>query len=178
AEQIELRLDANGAFTPDNALARLEQLALFGVFALEQPLKPGQPEALADVCRHSPIPIALDEELIGIGTLAEKERLLETVRPQHLVLKPSLIGGFSAAEEWIALADHFGIGWWVNSMLESNIGLSAICQWASSLPGQFTHGLGTGQLFTNNISGPLQLRGPALWYNPNVAWDLSVASIG
>lgn len=172
-EQIELRLDANGAFTPEHALDRLNALAAFDIFALEQPLPPGQWPALAEVCAASPIAIALDEELIGRRTLAEKRALLETIKPQHLVLKPSLIGGFTAAEEWLSLAQHFKIGWWVNSMLESNVGLSAICQWVSALPATVTHGLGTGQLFGNNIPSPLRLEGAVLRYDFSTQWDLS-----
>lgn len=172
-EQIELRLDANGAFTAENALDRLHALAPFAIFALEQPLKPGQWPALAELCAASPIPIALDEELIGITTLADKRALLETIKPQHLVLKPALIGGFTAAEEWLNLARPRGIGWWVNSMLESNVGLNALCQWVSTLPPAVTHGLGTGQLFDNNIPARLRLEGPELRYDPTLAWDLS-----
>ncbi len=173
ADRIQLRLDANGAFTPENALERLTALAAFDIFALEQPLKPGQPTALAEVCRHSPIPIALDEALIGVSSRADKAALLQTIRPHYLVLKPSLIGGFAAAEAWIHLAESLGIGWWVNSMLESNIGLNAIYQWVGSLGVTLTQGLGTGQLYTNNIPAPLGLVGAGLRYDPGGAWDVS-----
>lgn len=160
---VELRLDANGAFTPQNALHRLESLARFNIFALEQPLKPGQPAEMAGLCARSPIPIALDEELIGLNTASQRQHLLETVRPQYVVLKPALLGGFSAAEDWITLAGHQGLGWWVNSALESNIGLNALCQWVSALaPAGIIHGLGTGQLYANNLPAPVQLAGAAL----------------
>lgn len=171
--QIELRLDANGAFSPESAIAKLETLAQFDIQAIEQPIKPGQWRALANLCANSPIAIALDEELIGIKTDADRRALLETTRPQYLVLKPMLIGGFSAADRWIKLAESLGIGWWVNSALEANIGLNAIAQWASSLKSELTHGLGTGQLYTNNISAPIRLTGNGLIYDHDIAWDIS-----
>jgi o-succinylbenzoate synthase len=174
AEQVELRLDANGAFRPDNVLERLQSLAQFQIFALEQPLPPNQVAALAALSLASPIPIALDESLIGVHSAAAKRSLLKTIRPHYLVLKPSLIGGFAAAEEWINLARPLGIGWWVNSMLESNIGLNAICQWTSTFKPGLIHGLGSGRLFTNNIPGPLQLVGAELKYDPGRAWDLAL----
>lgn len=175
-DQIELRLDANGAFTPENVLERLTALAEFDIFAIEQPLKPDQTAVLVDLCRRSPIPIALDESLIDIHRRAEKKALLERIRPDYIVLKPSLIGGFAAAEEWIELAEGLGIGWWVNSMLESNIGLNAICQWVGSLKTDLTQGLGTGQLYRNNIPAPLELAGAGLRYDPGGAWDVSAIS--
>lgn len=176
ADRIQLRLDANGAFTPENVLERLTALAAFDIFAIEQPLKPGQRAALANLCRHSPIPIALDEELIGIHRRAEKKALLEQIRPDYIVLKPSLLGGFAAAEAWIELAEPLGVGWWVNSMLESNIGLNAICQWVGSLKTDLTQGLGTGQLYTNNIPAPLHVAGAGLRYDPGGVWDISAIS--
>lgn len=167
---IQLRLDANGAFHPDEALDKLKHLAQFDIFALEQPIKPGQWAALAEICQNSPIPIALDEELIG--QVGQEAALLEQLRPAYLVLKPMLLGGFSACQNWIALAENMGIGWWVNSMLESNLGLSATAQWVSSLPTGPVHGLGTGQLFSNNIASPLQFRQNALHYQAEAhPWD-------
>lgn len=172
-EEVELRVDANGAFRPDEALSRLEKLASFGIHSIEQPIKAGQWEAMAEVCRNSPIPVALDEELIGVTSKSEKCRLLETVRPAYLVLKPTLHGGFSGSEEWIRLAEERGIGWWVTSALESNVGLLAIAKWASCMHEKYgkasvlPSGLGTGQLYTNNIPEPrLQIRGDELWYTP------------
>ena len=170
---IELRLDANGAFTPENVMDRLQRLAQFHVAAIEQPLKPDQHAALAEVCAHSPIAVALDETLIGIKTRAERKALLEAIKPHHIVLKPSLIGGFAAAETWIEIAQTLGIGWWINSMLESNIGLNAICQWVSSLQPTVIQGLGTGQLFKNNISAPLRLEGANLVYDQALPWNLT-----
>lgn len=172
-EQIELRLDANGAFNPMEALAKLETLARFDIFAIEQPLKPGQWPKMAEVCRHSPIPIALDEELIGVQVEAQRVALLETIRPHYLVLKPTLLGGFAAAEAWLKLAQRLGMGWWANSMLESNVGLSALSQWASTFEPSLIHGLGTGQLYTNNIPSPLRIEGAGLWSNPDGEWDLT-----
>jgi L-alanine-DL-glutamate epimerase-like enolase superfamily enzyme len=165
-ERIELRLDANGAFSPKNALARLHTLAQFDIFAIEQPLKPGQAEEMAALCAQSPIPIALDEELIGRRTSAAKKALLKRIHPQHIVLKPTLLGGFAAAEAWIEAAEEMGIGWWVNSALESNIGLNALCQWTAQRKPDFVHGLGTGQLYSNNVASPVALRSSRLFCAP------------
>ncbi len=177
-EQVELRLDANGAFAPDEALARLEALAPFQVRFLEQPIRPGQWEALAGICAHSPVPIALDEELIGHATEEERQALLAQVRPQHLVLKPTLLGGLAAAESWIRLAQERGIGWWINSAMESNLGLSVLAQWTSHVEKspERVHGLGTGQLFTNNLPGPIHLEGTGLSMDPEGAWDFSAVT--
>jgi len=171
--RIKLRLDANGAFTPGNALARLNEMTRFDIDAIEQPLKPGQWAEMAVLSRRSPIPIALDEELIGVTNPTEKELLLKTIKPAYIVLKPSLVGGFAAAKEWIDAAQQLGIGWWTNSMLESNVGLSAICQWVSALETTITHGLGTGQLYANNIHSPIRLAKAGLIYDRNRSWDLS-----
>lgn len=162
--KVELRLDANGAFSPEVALACLEQLAPLNIAFLEQPIRAGQWQTLATICRQSPIPIGLDEELIGAENRAE---LMETIRPQHLVLKPTLLGGLAACAEWMRLCDTIGCQWWINSLLESNVGLNAICQWTSSLDDARIHGLGTGQLFTENIESPLRLIGRQLWYGRN-----------
>jgi L-alanine-DL-glutamate epimerase-like enolase superfamily enzyme len=172
AGQIELRLDANGAFAFDTALQTLDRFARYDVSFLEQPLAAGNWAAAAAICRASPIPIALDEELIPVSDRATRRRLLDTIRPQHLVLKPSLLGGFGAAEEWMALAEERGIQWWTNSLLESNIGLNAICQWTSAVGGNRIHGLGTGGLFTNNFPSPLRLSGSRLFYDKEAAWTL------
>lgn len=174
AEQVALRLDANGAFDPAAALKYLHQLAAFDIEWLEQPVRAGQWQALADICARSPVPIALDEELIGIQTREQRHMLLTTVRPHHLILKPTLLGGFRAAEVWKDLAEALGCGWWINSLLESNIGLSAICQWTAALDRTRTHGLGTGQLFQNNIPAPIRIQGTGLRYEPQEKWDVSI----
>ncbi len=171
-ERIELRLDANGAFPPEVALDRLEELAQFQIHSIEQPLKPGQWPALAALCARSPVRVALDEELIGIASTARRKELLEAIKPHYLVLKPALLGGFAAAEAWIALAREAGIGWWVNSALESNIGLNALCQWTSTLNPATVQGLGTGQLYTNNIPSPIKRVRGALVYDTTAGWDL------
>ncbi|MFN8446140.1 MAG: o-succinylbenzoate synthase [Caldilineaceae bacterium] len=162
--KVELRLDANGAFSAEDALSCLEQLAPLNVAFLEQPIRAGQWQTMAEICRQSPIPIGLDEELIG----AENPTAwMETIRPQHLVLKPTLLGGLTACEEWMRLCSEIGCQWWINSLLESNVGLNAICQWTSSLDDVRIHGLGTGQLFTDNVESPLRLIGNQLWYGKN-----------
>ena len=171
-ERLELRVDANGAFTPEEAEEKLNTLAAFQLHSIEQPIRAGQPELLADLCRRSPVPIALDEELIGCYTAGEAQRLLSEIRPAYIVLKPSLIGGYKASESWIRLAEALGIGWWVTSALESNIGLNAIAQWTAQLGITMPQGLGTGALFTNNIDSPLLTDGGCLWYRREHAWDL------
>lgn len=172
-DQIELRLDANGAFSREFAFEHLSELAQFQIHSIEQPLKPGQSQDMAKLRHHSPIDLALDEELIGVTTQARKRELLETIKPHYLVLKPALLGGFAAAEAWIALAQELGIGWWVNSALESNIGLNALGQWVSSLNPTAIQGLGTGQLYTNNIPSPIRPTRGALIYDQTLTWDVS-----
>lgn len=168
AEELELRLDANGSFTPENALYRLESLAPYGIHSLEQPIRAGQWREMAKICAQSPIPIALDEELIGVRCEAECRELVATIRPQYLILKPALCGGFSGAERYIALA---GEGrWWATSALESNIGLYDIASWLSMHKISMPQGLGTGQLYSNNIASPLELRGSKLFCNPLMQW--------
>lgn len=171
---VELRLDANGAFAPQDALDRLASLARFDVAFVEQPVRPGQRRVLADLCRHSPVPVALDEELIAIRTPAERERLLDEVRPHLLILKPALLGGFAVCEAWIAEARKRGIGWIANSLLESNIGLNAICQWTSAVGDGRVHGLGTGALFTDNVPSPLALQGNRLHLSSAQSWQWPV----
>ncbi|CAN5744398.1 o-succinylbenzoate synthase [soil metagenome] len=173
ADEVTLRLDANGAFTPENALENLQRLAEFDIHFLEQPIRAGQHQAMAAICAASPIPIALDEELIGVSQSAARRALLETIRPQHLIVKPALLGGLAISEQWIRLAESLDSAWWINSMLESNVGLNALCQWTSTLDNQRIHGLGTGQLFTNNIPAPLRLDGPLLSIDPTSQWDLT-----
>ncbi len=159
--QAEIRVDANGAFTPQEALNKLEQLAAAGVHSIEQPIRPGQWKELSELCRHSPLPIALDEELICTSS---QEQLLDTIRPQAIVIKPSLHGGLLAAENWASLAEERSISWWVNSALESHTGLTALAEWcAYAAPGQL-QGLGTGNLFTDDEPYPVRLNGSQLYY--------------
>ncbi len=168
--QLELRLDANGSFSPANALARLDRLSRFDIHSLEQPIAAGQRKAMAEICRVSPIPIALDEELIGFNDLAAKQALLSEINPQYIILKPSLCGGLQQADQWIELAEARGIGWWATSALESNIGLNAIAQWVSTKHPTLAQGLGTGELYTNNIPSPLAMDGCRLTYLPEREW--------
>lgn len=172
-DEIELRVDANGAFTADNVRQRLDALAPYDLHSIEQPIRQGQWELMADLCRNTPIPIALDEELIGIDTPEQKVAMLDTIRPQYIVLKPALAGGLSGSAAWIEAASERGIGWWVTSALESNIGLNAIAQWVSCLPLEIPQGLGTGQLYTNNIPSPLYQQDSEIAYNPTLSWNLS-----
>lgn len=171
---LELRLDANGAFSPDNALMKLQQLSEFQIQSIEQPIKAGQWEAMREICRYSPVPVALDEELIGVGDIERKEEMINTIRPRFIILKPALCGGLSGAEEWIAVAGKYGIGWWVTSALESNIGLNAISQWVATLNPMIPQGLGTGQLYANNFPSPLVQTRDVLLYNPDVAWNIPI----
>ncbi len=168
--QIELRLDANGAFTADEAPEKLAVLARYQIHSIEQPLMAGNVDAMATLCRLSDIPIALDEELIGIHNVTEKKALLQTIKPDFIILKPSIVGGIRSSEEWIALADKAGIGWWITSALESNIGLNAIAQWTFQLGTKMYQGLGTGSLYTNNIDSPLEISTGSLYYNHGQQW--------
>ena len=167
AEEVEIRVDANGAFTPAEAPEVLARLAELQLHSIEQPIKAGQWEAMAQLCRTSPLPIALDEELIGIFDFAQKKRLINEIQPQYIILKPSLIGGYRGSEEWITLAEAHQIGWWVTSALESNIGLNAIAQWTYTLHSTMPQGLGTGALYTNNLPFPLSVEGGQLRFNPS-----------
>ncbi len=169
--KIILRLDANGAFKPETVLEKLQQLAALQIHSIEQPIAAGQWENMASICCKSPISVALDEELIGIHSIKEKERLLDIIKPAFLILKPSLHGGFSGCNEWIELAEPRSIKWWITSYLESNIGLNAIAQWTFSKNANGYQGLGTGALFTNNISSPLEVRGDQLWFNDRKAFQ-------
>lgn len=167
-KEVELRVDANGGFTPDNAMQRLEALAKYDIHSIEQPIRQHQWKEMARLCKNSPLPIALDEELIGVNDLTEKNRLLDTIQPQYIILKPSLHGGISGTREWIKLAKERGIGSWMTSALESNIGLNAIAQLTADIYGPhitMAQGLGTGQLFSDNIPMPLEIRGEQLWVN-------------
>lgn len=164
---VELRVDANGGFTPDNAMQRLEQLARYDIHSIEQPIKQHHWRQMAQLCKESPLPIALDEELIGVNIRSMKEELLDTISPQYIVLKPSLHGGMFGCDEWISLARQRGIGSWITSALESNVGLNAIAHYCACTYGphiSIPQGLGTGQLFTDNIDMPLKIEGDKLWY--------------
>lgn len=174
AAEVQIRVDANGAFSPVEALAKLEQLDALRVHSIEQPIKAEQRSAMARLCERSPLPIALDEELIGIHERVAKAKLLDQIKPAFLVLKPSLLGGFASCEEWIELAEERCIGWWVTSALESNVGLSAIAQWNYNLYGPLASGLGTGSLYTNNFPSPLKIVRGTLAYDPEKVWDLSL----
>lgn len=173
---VELRLDANGAFEMKDASVKLAQLADYDIHSIEQPIRHGQWEAMAALCADTPIPIALDEELIGIRDTTTKQKLLEVIKPQYIILKPSLLGGWKASEEWIRIANDYHVGWWITSALESNIGLHAIAAWTDTLGSILPQGLGTGSLFVNNIHAPLEIRDAALWYHPDKPWDLSQLS--
>ncbi|MBB4806036.1 o-succinylbenzoate synthase [Chryseobacterium defluvii] len=162
--QLELRVDANGGFTTEEAKTVLQQLADLHIHSIEQPIKAGNRKGMADLCAITPTPIALDEELIGITELDEKKKLLETIKPQYVILKPSLIGGFSGSDEWISLAEQQNVKWWITSALESNIGLNAISQYTYTKNSIMPQGLGTGGLFTNNFESQLDLKGDRLFF--------------
>ncbi|MBB4804021.1 o-succinylbenzoate synthase [Flavobacterium nitrogenifigens] len=170
-EEIEIRVDANGAFTSIEALDKLIQLNQFQLHSIEQPIKKGAVLEMAKLCKETPFPIALDEELIGVFSFEEKENLLQKIKPQYIILKPSFIGGFRGTQEWITLAEKYNIGWWITSALESNIGLNAIAQWTFTLNSNLPQGLGTGALYTNNIDCPLEVKNGELWYNLEKEWQ-------
>ena len=163
-KDIELRVDANGAFSPAEAMHKLDALSKLDLHSIEQPIRAGQWEEMARLTARTPLPIALDEELIGHNTPEIKQELLSAIRPQYIILKPSLHGGICGSNEWIAEAEKQNIGWWVTSALESNIGLNAIAQWCATLHNALPQGLGTGQLFTDNIDLPLEIRKDCLWF--------------
>ena len=169
-DDIELRVDANGAFDPKAALDRLKQLAELDIHSIEQPIKPNQWKLMTHLCANTPLPIALDEELIGVTDKTKRNELLQTIQPQYIILKPSLVGGFAESNHWISLAEKYGIGWWVTSALESNIGLNAIAQWTFTLQNAMPQGLGTGGLFANNFSAPLEVSQGSLFYRNKLSW--------
>jgi o-succinylbenzoate synthase len=174
SKEIELRVDANGAFNLNEALEKLKRLSDFELHSIEQPIKQGQMNEMAELCLKTPIPIALDEELIGVFDVTNKQKLLQTINPQYIILKPSLIGGFKGSEQWIKLAENQHIGWWITSALESNVGLNAIAQWTYSLGNNMPQGLGTGGLFTNNIGSPLEVKKGHLHYNNDKKWKFNL----
>ena len=171
SNEVVLRVDANGAFKPDEALEKLEKLAKFDIHSIEQPIQQGQIEAMADLCAKTSVPIALDEELIGIFSSEERQQLLATIQPQFIILKPSLLGGFVNSLEWITLATQNDCGWWITSALESNVGLNAIAQFTYHLKNSLPQGLGTGSLFTNNFESPLEINNGKLHYNNTKNWN-------
>jgi o-succinylbenzoate synthase len=171
SEEIELRVDANGAFAPSEALEKLKKLSDFELHSIEQPVKQGQVEEMADLCSKTPLPIALDEELIGVFDVTKKEKLLQTIQPQYVIFKPSLIGGYRGTQQWMDLAEKEEIGWWITSALESNVGLNAISQWTYTIEPDMPQGLGTGGLYTNNFNSPLEVRNGKIQYNPAKGWN-------
>jgi o-succinylbenzoate synthase len=173
AEDLEIRVDANGAFKPRQAPEILKILSDYDLHSIEQPIPPGHTEAMAELCFSSPVPIALDEELIGRHTTPERRKILDTIRPRYIVLKPGLLGGLAACAEWIRLAGEAGTDWWITSALETNIGLNAISQWTYTLQSPMVQGLSTGSLYLSNIPSPLYLYGERLYYDPDRNWDLS-----
>ncbi|QBJ86211.1 o-succinylbenzoate synthase [Chryseobacterium gleum] len=163
-DQLELRVDANGGFSKDEAVIVLQQLADLHIHSIEQPIKAGNWDEMAESCAKTPTPIALDEELIGIIEPEKKKQLLEKIKPQYIILKPALVGGFSGSDEWISLAENQNIGWWITSALESNIGLNAIAQYTFTKKNPMPQGLGTGALFVNNFESVLELKNELLWF--------------
>ena len=170
-KDLEIRLDANGAFKINEALEKLERLNEFSIHSIEQPIKKNHWQEMAELCELSPIPIALDEELIGINL--SKSELLDTIKPDYLILKPSLLGGFTECDNWISLAKENGIKWWATSALEGNVGLNAIAQWVYTKNSKLRQGLGTGMLFKNNVNSPLEISADSIYLNENKEWDLN-----
>ncbi len=168
AKEIEIRVDANGAFQPDNALEKLKRLSKFDIHSIEQPIKAGQFEKMYELCQKSPLDIALDEELIGYNYKVNKFEFLNKIQPQYIILKPALHGGFIGTNSWIETAEQLNIGWWITSALESNIGLNAIAQFTADKRVKIPQGLGTGSLFTNNFKTPLYIENGMLGFNGNL----------
>ncbi len=175
ASDIELRVDANGAFSSAEALEKLKILSDFDLHSIEQPIQQGQVEEMARLCEQTPLAIALDEELIGVFDPKEKQVLLQIINPQFIILKPSLIGGFLGSKEWIQIAENRKTGWWITSALESNVGLNAIAQWTFTRNNGMPQGLGTGSLFTNNFDSPLEVSDAKLQYNNKKEWNFNIS---
>lgn len=171
---IEIRVDANGAFDASEALDKIKQITGFKLHSIEQPIKKNHTDTMAVLCKNSQIPIALDEELIGVFSTKEKENLLQKIMPQYIILKPSFIGGFRGSLEWISIAEKLKIGWWITSALESNVGLNAIAQFTFQQNNLIPQGLGTGSLFTNNFESPLTVSEGQLWYDKNKEWKINL----
>ena len=174
SKDIELRVDANGAFSFPEAMEKLKRLSEYEIHSIEQPIKQGQLENMADLCSTTPIPIALDEELIGVTDFNKKQELLQIINPQFAIFKPSLIGGFIGTQEWVDLVEKNSIGWWVTSALESNVGLNAISQWVFTKQSSLPQGLGTGGLFTNNFDSPLVVKNGEIKYDPEISWNFKL----
>jgi o-succinylbenzoate synthase len=174
AKTIEIRVDANGAFSEYLALDKLNQLSGYKLHSIEQPIAKNHTDTMAELCKATPIPIALDEELIGVFSHEEKEQLLQKIKPQYIILKPSFVGGFRGTKEWIDLAEKYQIGWWITSALESNIGLNAIAQWTFLQQNSMPHGLGTGGLYANNFDSPLEVKNGQLCYNSELNWKFEI----
>jgi len=174
ANDVELRVDANGAFNKSEALEKLKRLSDLELHSIEQPIKSGQPQEMARLCEDTPLPIALDEELIGVFDVTNKAKLIHTIKPQYIILKPSFVGGWQGSQEWIDITENQNIGWWITSALESNVGLNAIAQWTYTLNNSLPQGLGTGGLFTNNIVSPLHVENGTLQYDKNKKWHFNL----
>ena len=173
-ETVEIRVDANGAFDLNETLGKLNQLSEFELHSIEQPIQKNNTDTMAELCKTTPLPIALDEELIGVFGIENKEQLLQKIKPQYIILKPSLVGGFSGSDEWINLAEKQNIGWWITSALESNVGLNAIAQYTYTKQSIMPQGLGTGSLFTNNFECPMQVNNGQLQYNNLKNWKFNL----
>ncbi|WP_108867298.1 o-succinylbenzoate synthase [Aquimarina aquimarini] len=173
SDTIELRVDANGAFAPSEALDKLKLLSNYQLHSIEQPIRQHQHNEMKLLCKKTSLPIALDEELIGVFDLEDKKKLLDTIRPQYIILKPSLIGGLKGTKEWIDIASSMNIGWWITSALESNIGLNAIAQFTYTLQNKMPQGLGTGALYTNNFESPLVVSQGTLTYDSQKKWEVN-----
>ena len=174
ASDVELRVDANGAFSSNEALDKLQVLSALNLHSIEQPISQGQIKEMAELCLKSPLPIALDEELIGVFSSVKKREIIKTIKPHYIILKPSLVGGFSGTKEWIDVAEENNVEWWITSALESNIGLNAIAQFTYILNSKLPQGLGTGSLFNNNFSSPLEVNKGSLIYNNSLNWDFKL----
>jgi len=173
--EIEIRVDANGAFLPDEALEKLKRLSDYQIHSIEQPIKPGQYDEMAKLCKETPLPIALDEELIGFSFDVDKENILKKIQPQYIILKPALHGGYRGSDTWIEAADKLNIGWWITSALESNIGLNAIAQYTADKNIERPQGLGTGSLFTNNFESPLYIDKGSLGFDPDRKFNFPIS---
>ena len=174
ASEIEIRVDANGAFNPQNALEKLKQLSDLDLHSIEQPIAVKQWDQMAYLCEKTPLDIALDEELIGVFSNQDKQALLQHIKPQYIILKPSFIGGFKGSDSWIELSQTNNIQWWITSALESNVGLNAISQYTFTKNSTLPQGLGTGSLYTNNIASALQITKGTLCYNPTKKWNFNL----
>ena len=174
ADEMEIRVDANGAFDTTEALNKINQIAGYLIHSIEQPIQKNNTDSMSYLCKNTTLPIALDEELIGVFSVADKEALIQKIMPQYIILKPSFIGGFRGAEEWISIAEKYNVGWWITSALESNIGLNAIAQWTYLKQNKMPQGLGTGGLFTNNFNSPLEVNRGKLFYNNNLNWEINI----